>query len=407
MKYHILTDKNINTFLQNIPKIREYFDDKVLISKEIGDGNLNFVFLVQSEKNPKKALILKQAVPYLRCAGESFALSRDRMSFEIRALRSYEKFTPSLVPKIYYSDEEMSLVVMEYLGEHIIFRRGLMECRYYENFCEHISTFLAYNLFYTSSLHLESSKKRQMMDSFNKNRELCKLSEDFVFTFAYMEHETNVIDANALKDAKELFLKMEFRKNVLKLKYIFMTKSDALLHGDLHTGSIMVNEKESFVIDPEFAFFGPFGFDIGALVANLINSYISHLYESEKRKYREWILKTIEEIYEKFELKFLELWDNQKESSLIVSNFIDEKTLLLYKKDFMQDIFCQSVGFAGCKMARRVFGIAGVEEIRGIEDLEKRADANKKALKIGIKLIENYENIKNTKELIKIIKESS
>ncbi len=404
MRYHILTSKSIKEFLQNIPSIRDYFDDKNLISQEIGDGNLNFVFIVKSQKNPKKALIVKQAVPYLRCAGESFPLSRNRMSFEIRALLSYEKLTPSLVPKIYHKDEEMSLVIMEYLREHIIFRQGLMESKYYDNFCEHISTFLACNLFYTSSLHLDSSKKRQLMDSFNKNRELCKLTEDFVFTFAYMEHETNVIDADALQDAKELFSKMEFRKNVLKLKYIFMTKSDALLHGDLHTGSIMVDAKETFVIDPEFAFFGPFGFDIGALIANLINSYISHFYNKDA-EYREWILKTIVDIYEKFELKFLELWDNQKESSLITSDFIDDKTLLLYKKDFMQDIFCQSVGFAGCKITRRVFGIAGVEEIRGMKDLEKRADANKKALKIGIKLIENYENIKNTDALIKIIKE--
>ncbi len=404
MSYHILTSKSIKEFLQNIPNIRDYFDDKNLISQEIGDGNLNFVFIVKSQKNPKKALIVKQAVPYLRCAGESFPLSRNRMSFEIRALLSYEKLTPSFVPKIYHKDEEMSLVIMEYLREHIIFRQGLMESKYYDNFCEHISTFLACNLFYTSSLHLDSSKKRQLIDSFNKNRELCKLTEDFVFTFAYMEHETNVIDADALQDAKELFSKMEFRKNVLKLKYIFMTKSDALLHGDLHTGSIMVDEKETFVIDPEFAFFGPFGFDIGALIANLINSYISHFYNKDA-EYREWILKTIVDIYEKFELKFLELWDNQKESSLITSDFIDDKTLLLYKKDFMQDIFCQSVGFAGCKITRRVFGIAGVEEIRGMKDLEKRADANKKALKIGIKLIENYENIKNTDALIKIIKE--
>ncbi len=407
MSYHILKNQNIVSFVQNIPKIREYFADERLISKEIGDGNLNFVFLVQSEKNPKKALIVKQAVPYLRCAGESFPLSRDRMSFEIRALLSYEKLTPSFVPKIYHEDEEMSLVVMEYLGEHIIFRLGLMECNYYENFSEHISTFLAYNLFHTSSLHLNSYEKRQMMDSFNKNIELCKLTEDFVFTFAYMEHETNFIDENALEDAKELFSKMEFRKNILKLKYIFMTNADTLLHGDLHTGSIMVNEKETFVIDPEFAFFGPFGFDIGALIANLISSYISHFYRSGDEKYQEWILKNIKEIYEKFEEKFLKLWDAQKKSSLITSNFIDEKTLDEYKKDFMQDIFCQSVGFAGCKMARRVFGIAGVEEIRGLEDLEKRADANKKALKIGIKLIENYENIKNQKELIKIIKEFS
>ncbi len=403
MSFHILTAQSVKDFLLNIPNIKDFFDDDILESQEIGDGNLNFVFILKSQKDPTKALIVKQAVPYLRCAGEDFPLSKERMSFEIRALQNYAKLVPHLAPKIYYEDEEMSIVVMQYLSEHIILRKGLMESVYYDNLAEDISTFLAHTLFYTSSLYLDSSQKRHMMDSFNSNRELCKLTEDFVFTFPYMEHETNFIDENCLDEAKTLFSTMQFKKNVLSLKYKFMTQSDALLHGDLHTGSIMISKKETFVIDPEFAFFGPFGFDIGALIANLINSYISHFYISRDGAYQEWILKTIKEIFEKFELKFLALWDAQDESSLIIPNFIDDKTLTEFKKDFMKKIFQESIGYAGCKIARRVFGIAGVEEIRGITDAKKRKEANLLALKTGVKLIENYKNIENLDELIDII----
>ena len=64
--------------------------------------------------------------------------------------------------------------------------------------------------------------------------------------------------------ASKIFNDMEFKQKVLELKYKFMTQSDALIHGDLHTGSIMLNKKETYIIDPEFAFVGPFGFDIGA-----------------------------------------------------------------------------------------------------------------------------------------------
>jgi len=403
MNFHILTTKSVKEFLLTIPNIKEFFDDDILVSQEIGDGNLNFVFIVKSQKDPTKALIVKQAVPYLRCAGKDFPLSRQRMSFEIRALQNYAKLVPSLAPKIYYEDEEMSLVVMQYLSEHIIFRKGLMKSNYYDNFAEHISIFLAHTLFYTSSLYLDSSQKRHFMDNFNANRELCKLTEDFVFTFPYMEHETNFIDENCLNEAKIFFSKMQFKRSVLSLKYKFMSQSDALLHGDLHTGSIMVNKKETFVIDPEFAFFGPFGFDIGALIANLINAYISHFYESGDKAYQEWILQTIKEIFEKFELKFLTLWDAQNESALITPNFIDAKTLSEFKKDFMKKVFQDSIGYAGCKMARRVFGIAGVEEIRGLKDANKRKEANLRALKTSVKLIENYENIENLDELMDII----
>ncbi len=407
MEYRILNVQSVKEFLLSIDVIRDFFETDDLISEEIGDGNVNFVYIVKSKENPQKALIVKQAVPYLRCAGEEFPLSKERMTFEIRALESYGKIVPDYVPKLYFSDEEMSVVVMEYLSDHIIMRKGLIESRVYNDFSEHISDFLAHSLFYTSSLYLQSDQKRLLMDRFNQNRELCKLTEDFVFTFAYMDHESNFIDKNCELEAKELFERMDFRKNLLELKYLFMTKSDALLHGDLHTGSIMLNEKESFVIDPEFAFFGPFGFDIGALVANLFNSYISHTVMSSDEKYREWILQTVLEIYEKFETKFLNLWDGVDSSALLTKGFIDDEALSEYKREFMDSIFKESVGFCGAKMARRVFGIAGVEEIRGIKDDTKRKEATLKALEVGLNLIKEYKNIKTPTQLVSFVKDMS
>lgn len=48
-----------------------------------------------------------------------------------------------------------------------------------------------------------------------------------------------------------------------------------MIHGDLHTGSIMVTRDSTQVIDPEFSFYGPMGFDIGALLGNLIMAYFA------------------------------------------------------------------------------------------------------------------------------------
>ncbi len=399
MKYKILNIDNIQEFLFGIDSIKNFFQDDNLYVKEIGDGNLNYVFLATSVKNPTKSLIIKQAVPYLRCAGEDFALSKERMVYEIRALRSYEDH----VPKIYYADEDMSVVVMEYLKDCIILRKGLIQRRYYPNFSEHISTFLANTLFKSSSLYLNSTQKRELMDRFNSNTELCKLTEDFVFTFAFMQNETNHVEESLQDEAKELFKNIEFKTNVLELKYLFMTQSDALLHGDLHTGSIMVDEDKTYVIDPEFAFVGPFGFDIGALIANLFNSYISHNFTTKDKEYQEWILKTIKEIYQKFEKKFLDLWSKTNESALIVFGYVyDEQK---FKQKFMKNIFQQSIGFAGCKMARRVFGIAGVEEIRGIKDPKVRKKASLSALKVGVSLVNEYKNLHDIDELISFVKE--
>ena len=406
MSYKILTIDILKAYILNIEVIKNYLEEGTIEISEIGDGNLNFVYIVTNKTNGK-SLIVKQAVPYLRIAGEGFPLSRERMSYEIRALQFYEELLPHFVPKIYYADEAMSLLIMENLSKHIIMRKGLIERTVYPKFSDHISTFLAHTLFYSSSLYLNSTQKRALVDRFNSNTELCKLTEDFVFTLAFMEDETNDVNPDLLSEAKELFAQSDFKKNVLKLKYIFMTQSDALLHGDLHTGSIMLNSEETFVIDPEFAFVGAFGFDIGALIANMINAYISHFYRSEDEVYQAWILESIRDIYTQFEFKFLELWSQHPNSALLKEGFIKEDELNVFKAEIMQNIFKQSVGFAGCKIARRVFGIAGVEDIRGIEDREKRKKAEMMALSVGKDLILNYEGIGSVEKLILRLKNLS
>ncbi|MFA7746590.1 phosphotransferase, partial [Salinicoccus roseus] len=60
-----------------------------------------------------------------------------------------------------------------------------------------------------------------------------------------------------------------------ELKAIFLNSAETLVHGDLHTGSIFADEHETKVIDPEFAYFGPIGFDIGQFIANLLLNALS------------------------------------------------------------------------------------------------------------------------------------
>ena len=79
------------------------------------------------------------------------------------------------------------------------------------------------------------------------------------------------LDATAAAFREDLDLHVAISR--LKLK--FMDAPEALIHGDLHTGSIMVTDSATMVIDPEFAFYGPMGFDIGAVIGNLLMSYLA------------------------------------------------------------------------------------------------------------------------------------
>ena len=405
MGYKALDINSICDYLSGIEEVQRYFGGEAIEASEIGDGNLNFVYLVRSVSDPSRAVIAKQAVPYLRIAGEGFPLSRERMTYEIRALRTFKALSPDYVPDIYYTSEEMSLLVMEYLGEHVIFRTGLLEGKQYAHFAEHISTYMAETLFHTSSLFLDSTEKRALMDRFSANTELCKLTEDFVFTFPYMEHETNDNDNVADNPlSRMIFADMAFKERVLELKYKFMTQADALLHGDLHTGSLMVNAEETYMIDPEFAFVGPFGFDIGALLSNLVQNYIHHTIVTEDEGHKVWLLETIRDTLELFAQKFLALWDATETSALIIPGLLNEESKKSYQRKFMQDVLHDTIGFAGCKMARRIFGIAGVADIRGIEDPALRTQAEQRVFEIARGFVMEYDQIDSVAEIIKRVK---
>jgi 5-methylthioribose kinase len=375
MTYKILDKSSISEYLNGLPKVMEVLGTgSGLDIEEIGDGNLNYVYIIRRSDSPDRSVVLKQAVPYLRMAGEEWPLSRNRMIYEIRALQAYNNLVPEYVPTIYHSDEEMSVLVMKNLDNHSVVRYSMIRGVVFPNIGRDIGTFLAETLFRTSALGMGSIDRRHLMDQFTLNDELCKLTEDFVFTFPFMEHESNYSNPITNEFARaNLRCDTEYKLGVLKFKDLFLTKTDALLHADFHTGSLMANPDETYVIDTEFAYFGPFGFDIGKIIANFLLSYTSHYFHSNDDSYQNWLLVEAMNIWKRFEIRFLELWDSQGESALLVDGFLADNELREYKQRFMLKILHDSIGFCACSLARRTLGIAGVPDIRDIEDLGIRS----------------------------------
>src|SRR4029079_15820779 len=105
---------------------------------------------------------------------------------------------------------------------------------------------------------------------------------------------------------------MELHVAISRLQLKFMASPEALLHGDLHTGSIMVTQSQTRVIDPEFAFYGPMGFDIGAVLANLLMAYFASAGHErapgERAVFEGWVLEPGGQVWNEFARKFLDLW---------------------------------------------------------------------------------------------------
>lgn len=406
MSYEILDINTVARYAKGVKAISDVLGDGEYIAKEVGDGNLNLVFIVE---NPTKqtSVVIKQALPYLRCVGESFKLGEQRMLFEIRSMLFYEKAASGLVPKIYHYDEAKYTLVMQNLSKHIIMRKGILDCIEYPKFTDDITDFIAKTAFATSVYGMDSFERSKLYSDFAQNGELRKLTEDFVFTFPYMQNETN--RHNPLIDEKAESIKANgaFKEKAMELKYIFMTKAEALLHGDLHTGSVMLNQDETFVIDSEFAFMGPVGFDLGAVTANLLMASIA-MRVREKPEYADKMEHAAYEVIEKFGKKFETLLVNGK-GGMYVDGYWGQNDLChkeALAKKITSEIIKESIGFAGCKMARRQLGVAHILEIESIEDETKRAIAETKALDIAVKMVLNYESIDTAEKLKNLITEA-
>jgi 5-methylthioribose kinase len=382
--------------------------------KSVSDGNLNNVFWLS---NNDKHLIIKQSLPFVRSMGEGVQLSKDRMLYEISALKAFSKFVPLHIPKIYHTDETMCVVVMQCLDKHQVMRTGMMQGIQYPNFAEHISTYLAQTLFNTSSLCLSSTDKAKLMTQFNGNG-LRELTENLVFTFPYQKHASNHILPTLVEEVSELHADHKFIQNVLRLKDSFMNKAEALIHADLHTGSIMLNQNEFYVIDAEFAFVGPLGFDVGVVLANLILSWASHFHRSDGNNYRAWIFETIQNFLKAFDRKFTNLWDTNLDQRaiskdlfngrpLIENGFLSPHELGLYQRQHMLAVLQEAIGFAGCEMTRRLIGFAGVADIRDIKDEIAQAQAIRMALAVAKDFVVNYSQFYYTHDIIKILQNAA
>ena len=113
--YLPLNEALIRGFLNRLPAARSRLGgaSENWTVREVGDGNLNLVFIV---KGQAAGVVVKQALPYVRLVGESWPLPLDRAHFEHEALKSQTAAVPHLVPEIYHFDPGQAAIVMEQIG---------------------------------------------------------------------------------------------------------------------------------------------------------------------------------------------------------------------------------------------------------------------------------------------------
>ena len=413
MAYQELNETTIIDYVKTRPALTALFSSMARVTaREVGDGNLNTVYILQNTDNPKEGLVIKQALPYLRILGEGWKLTRERIRFETESLRLYNQYAPGLAPTIYDYDDEMSLVGMEYLGTHLIMRKALVARQRLPLFADHISTFMANTLFYTSDLYLTGLEKKTLQARFI-NPHLNKIQEDFVFTNPLMESPENQWNPLVDDEVQRVRTNSALKIAAAEMKASYMTHAQALIHSDLHTGSIMLNPNDTRVIDSEFAFYGPMGFDVGAVLENLVLNCLSHYGHTAdpamREEYQAYVLAMVRDVWNGFAAKFDALWVANNKGELAPPQYWNwpggEEAFADFRRRYILGILRDSAGHGGCKMLRRMMGVVSVWDISGIEDTNKRAIAERKAIRIGARWLLERSSFTTVDDLLTIVRE--
>lgn len=390
-------EKTVIDYVRQTDLMSTVFDGAdALQSSRIAEGNVNLLFRVFSASDPGQSVLVKQAMPYA-WRYPDFKMPLDRQRIEYGILEIEARYCPEQVPTLYLYDEEHNVIVMEDLNQHLVMREGLMEQKRYPHVAEHIGLFMARTLFYTSDLYLSSAEKKEMVPQFI-NPVLCKVQEDLVFTEPYMQHPNNRWTELLEPQVEQVYADDELRSEVFLLKEAYMSHAQALIHNDLHTGSILLNAQETKVVDPEFGFFGPMGHDVGSYLGNLALGYAAQEYHApdprERAAYRQWIVDTLRETWNIFEDEFLRLWETEGNG---------EWPSPLFRKKYMRRLLQDTAGFGAAEMMRRLIGMAHVHDFWTIEDQRVRATAESLGLNIARAWLMNRHTTTSIDELTDMV----
>ncbi|MFJ4835457.1 S-methyl-5-thioribose kinase [Streptomyces sp. NPDC088747] len=369
MGYRILETEDVAGYLRE----RGHWDLTDPEVREVSDGNMNRVFLATS-KDGTRSLAVKQALPWVRVAGPSWPMSPERADAEARAYERVAAVAPDKIPVIHGYDPENYALVMEDMSDLEVLRTVLNEgAPYGPETSARIGEFVAQLSFTTSDFGLASADRKALIAA-SVSPELCEITEDVVLSEPYIEHEHNHWLPELDDLAAEFRADIRLRTEVAELRHVFMTSAQALLHGDLHTGSVMVGVREGApvvrVFDPEFSFVGPIGFDLGLYWANTLVSRVRAAALGTESDHADQLRLS----WEAFEAEFRRLWRGR------VDTFFDDA----YLDRFLARVFTESVGFAGTEIVRRVIGFAHLTDLTTLPD---PVPASRRSLLLGRELI--------------------
>lgn len=335
-------------------------DAKLSVSAIIG-GNVNYAFCVKDETG--QSVFVKQAPEYVAIFGpDGLPLTSTRMLKEHGVYMEWqsilgETLSKKYLPEIYLFDDHNKVFVMEFfdgftLLDHELVTSGVVP----SSISTGLGEFMGKTHAATHSTMIEANDCKNFTTKY-ENRAMRDIQLEYVFTKCYKEATDeqraglNVDDA-FMKEIDDLKLAYDGKK---------LNNDLCLTHGDLHPGSVMVNQAGDVkVIDPEFTIYGPPGLDVGSLLSGYILAAV-HQAHAKKPEAVKSLIDASVAVWTAYQIAM---------QGAGVSS------------DTLQTIECSTVGFACAEVCRTALGFAGGRLWLQFEDEVVKKAAIKDALTI-------------------------
>jgi 5-methylthioribose kinase len=396
MTAQLLAEDTVGDYLASRTDLAGLVDPSTVRVREVGDGNLNLVFIARDAQG--RSLAIKQTLPYVR-GDHSWAVTEDSILAEARGLQAAHDAAPELAPAYHGLDEEHRLVVIEDLSRWRVWRSALGDGAVSPGAGAAVGRFVARVSFATSPFG-RLPEEVQARAAAAVNPELWRITEDLVFTEPFADHPHNSWEPEAT-DLVVGLREESVRTRVGALKHTFLTRAEALLHGDLHTGSVFVpgpgldpaaRDSAAKVFDFEFGAYGPVAFDLGMLLGNVVLAQARDARVGIDPAFTRWLAGLHQEVWDSFTRELRALWPARVDRL-----FTDD-----YLEEWLADTWRLVVGYAGVEAVRRTIGWAQVSDLTSLADSD-RAPAQRHVLRAARRLIEDAADVPDPRSLAALV----
>lgn len=362
--------------------------------EEDGDGFINFVYRVSDGEHH---LIVKQSRTESRFKGD-FTLDIDRYKLEYESMKIRHAIVPDLLPDIYDIDTDNRIFITEDVSRLRISRFQLLKGVTYPKLADHIARYMAATEFYTSEYYLPTKDYRNLAVHF-MNSTMRDIMDVGMFLTQVVEEDTvgRPLDPDFITFSKRVCADPGVLIARQKLRHLYMTKGECLIHGDLHTSNIFAGPDETKVIDMEYTFCGPFSYDIGYFIANFIAQYACAAFrpfetEQARQEFKDYCISVIKETYEKFCDYFIQYW--KEDAKKIYQNIPG------LHEEFRKVTLREMIGFAASAQLGRICNIIPYADYDEIEDFVQRHNAKCLSIIFNKQMLLKWESYESIDEFI-------